>query len=105
MTSSAAAGRYARALFDVVLKEQPGDLDAVQTQVTDLAALFAGNAAMAAVMGNPAIPVTKKIAVVQAVLARAGAIAGAGGEDDPHAGRARSADAPAGDRPHLSASG
>jgi F-type H+-transporting ATPase subunit delta len=75
VTSSAAAGRYARALFDVVLKEQPGDLDAVQTQVTDLAALFAGNAAMVAVMGNPAIPVTKKIAVVQAVLARAGAIA------------------------------
>jgi F-type H+-transporting ATPase subunit delta len=75
VTSSAAAGRYARALFDVVLKEQPGDLDAVQTQVTDLAALFAGNPAMAGVMGNPAIPVTKKIAVVQAVLARAGAIA------------------------------
>jgi F-type H+-transporting ATPase subunit delta len=74
VTSSAAAGRYARALFDVVLKEQPGDLDAVQTQVTDLAALFAGNPAMVAVMGNPAVPVTKKIAVVQAVLARAGAI-------------------------------
>jgi F-type H+-transporting ATPase subunit delta len=75
VTSSAAAGRYARALFDVVLKEQPGGLDTVQSQVQDLSAVFVGNPAMAAAIGNPAVPVTKKVAVAKAVLARAGAIA------------------------------
>jgi F-type H+-transporting ATPase subunit delta len=75
VTSGAAAGRYARALFDVVLKEQPADLDAVQSQVQDLAALFTGNAALAGAMGNPAVPVAKKVAVAKAVLERAGALA------------------------------
>src|SRR3954470_5754247 len=75
MTSGAAAGRYARALFDVVLKEAPGDLEAVEPQVEGLSALFTGNAALASVMGNPAVPVTKKTAVAKALLDRSGALA------------------------------
>jgi len=75
VTSGAAAGRYARALFDVVLKEQPHDLDAVDAQLHDLASLFTGNAAIAGVMGNPAVPVTKKVAVVNALLDRSGSLA------------------------------
>jgi len=75
VTSGAAAGRYARALFDVVLKELPGDLDGVQAQVRDLAALFTGNPALAGAMGNPAVPVTRKVAVARAVLEKAGPLA------------------------------
>jgi F-type H+-transporting ATPase subunit delta len=74
VTSGAAAGRYARALFDVVLKEQPGALDSVSSQLQDLSSLFTGNAALANALGNPAIPVAKKVAVTKAVLDRAGAI-------------------------------
>jgi F-type H+-transporting ATPase subunit delta len=72
MTSGAAAGRYARALFDVVLKEAPRDLEAIETQLRDLSALFTGNATLASVLGNPAVPVTKKVAVTQALLDRSG---------------------------------
>ena len=75
MTSGAAAGRYARALYDVVLKEQPADLEPVQGQVQDLAALFTGNAALAGAMGNPAVPVAKKVAVARAILEKAGPLA------------------------------
>jgi F-type H+-transporting ATPase subunit delta len=75
VTSGAAAGRYARALYDVVRKEQPVDLEAVQSQVQDLSALFTGNAALAGAMGNPAVPVNKKIAVSRAVLEKAGPLA------------------------------
>jgi F-type H+-transporting ATPase subunit delta len=74
VTSTAVAGRYARALFDVVLKECPGDLDAVESQIHELATLFTGNAALAGVMSNPAIPVTKKVAVAKALLDRAGTL-------------------------------
>jgi F-type H+-transporting ATPase subunit delta len=74
VTSGAAAGRYARALFDVILKEQPGDLDGVQAPLQDLATLFTTNAALAGVMGNPAVPVMKKIAITQAVLEKTGAL-------------------------------
>jgi|SRR4051812_17563824 F-type H+-transporting ATPase subunit delta len=75
MTSGAAAGRYARALFDVVLKEQPGDLTTVESQMADLSRLFTTNAALASVMSNPAVPVTRKIALAQALLDRAGPLA------------------------------
>ena len=75
MTSGAAAGRYARALFDVMQKEQPAALDAVLTQLQDLSALFADGGALAGVMGNPAVAVAKKVAITKALLDRAGAIA------------------------------
>jgi F-type H+-transporting ATPase subunit delta len=74
VTSGAAAGRYARALFDVVLKEAPSDLEVVETQLRELSALFSGDAALASVLGNPAVPVTKKIALTKALLDRAGSL-------------------------------
>jgi F-type H+-transporting ATPase subunit delta len=75
VTSGAAAGRYARALYDVVLKEQPADLEAVQGQVRDLSTVFTGNPALVGAMGNPAVPVTRKVAVARAVLDKAGPLA------------------------------
>jgi F-type H+-transporting ATPase subunit delta len=75
VTSGVAAGRYARALFDVVLKETPGDLELVQSHVEDMAKLFAGTPLLASVMGNPAVPVTRKVAVTKAILDKAGSIA------------------------------
>lgn len=74
MTSGAAAGRYARALFDVVLREHPADLETVHGEVQQLAALFTGNAALASAMVNPAVPVTKKVAVTRAILDQAGPV-------------------------------
>ena len=74
MTSGAAAGRYARALFDVVSKEAPRDVETVETQLRDLSALFAGNPVLASVLGNPAVPVTKKVSVTKAILERAGSL-------------------------------
>jgi F-type H+-transporting ATPase subunit delta len=74
VTSGAAAGRYARALFDVVQHEQPSALETALSQLQDLASLFTGHAALAGAMGNPAVPVGKKVAVTDAVLERAGAI-------------------------------
>jgi len=74
VTGGAVAGRYARALFDVVLNENPADLEAVQAQLEGLSTLFTGNPALASVLGNPAIPVTKKVAVTKALLERSGAL-------------------------------
>jgi F-type H+-transporting ATPase subunit delta len=72
MTPGAAASRYARALFDVVLKEG-GDaaVQTAQTAVQEFADLFA-NEQLAHVLGNPAIPVSKKKALASALVARAG---------------------------------
>jgi F-type H+-transporting ATPase subunit delta len=74
VTPGAAAGRYARALFDVVLKE--GDdaaVEKVQGELQQFADLFA-NDQLAQVLGNPAIPVSKKKALAAALVARAGQI-------------------------------
>jgi F-type H+-transporting ATPase subunit delta len=75
VTPGAAAGRYARALFDVVLKEG-GDAQAetVQGQIQQFADLFA-DTALAQVLGNPAIPVSKKKALAAALVERAGPVA------------------------------
>ena len=72
MTAGAAASRYARALFDVVLKEG-GDaqVQKVQGEVQQFADLFA-NDALAHVLRNPAIPVSKKKALAGALVERAG---------------------------------
>ena len=72
MTAGSAAGRYARALFDVVLKEG-GDVEKAQGEVQGFAELFA-NEALAQVLGNPAIPVSKKKALATALVARAGEV-------------------------------
>lgn len=74
MTAGAAAIRYARALFDVVLKEG-GDsqIEKVQGEVQQFAELFA-NDALAHVLANPAIPVSKKKALAGALVERTGPV-------------------------------
>lgn len=73
MTSGAAAGRYARALFDVVQKEG-GDPEAALADFQQFVDLFAQHPVLAATLGNPAIPAARKRAVVQALIDRAGAL-------------------------------
>lgn len=72
MTSGAAAGRYARALFDVVVAESAAKLDAAQSDLQSFADLFSGNEALGAVTANPSIPVGKKAALAKALVDRAG---------------------------------
>jgi F-type H+-transporting ATPase subunit delta len=74
VTSGVAAGRYARALFDVVLRESPADVEPVLAQLQDLTSLFTGNAALSSALSNPAIPVAKKIALTKALVERAGTL-------------------------------
>ena len=73
MTSGAAASRYARALFDVLLKER-GDLEKAETDLGAFAALLTQHPMLGTTLRNPAIPVSKKKAVVQAILERAGSV-------------------------------
>ena len=71
MTSGAAASRYARALFDVIVSESAAKLETAQSDLQGFADLFSGNEALAAVSTNPAIPVTKKTALAKALVDRA----------------------------------
>lgn len=74
MTQHAAAVRYARALFDVVLKEA-GDagVERAQGDLGAFADLVAGNEGLWHVLRNPAIPAPRKRALVDALLERGGA--------------------------------
>jgi F-type H+-transporting ATPase subunit delta len=74
VTSGAAAGRYARALFDVVVGESAASLDSAQSHLQAFADLFSGNEALAAVAVNPSIPVGRKAALSKAIVDRAGAV-------------------------------
>jgi F-type H+-transporting ATPase subunit delta len=80
VTSGAAAGRYARALFDVVIAESPATLDAAQSDLQSFCELFAGNEALAGVTANPSIPVARKTALAKALVERAGAVTPAAGK-------------------------
>ena len=73
MTSGAAASRYARALFDVTLKEG-ADVAKVQGELDQFVTLFRSHEVLAQTLGNPAIPVSKKVAVTRALLDRAGTV-------------------------------
>jgi F-type H+-transporting ATPase subunit delta len=73
VTSGAAASRYARALFDVLVKEG-GDLEAVERDLQQFVELFAQHPVLASTLANPAIPAAKKRGVVKALIERAGAI-------------------------------
>ena len=73
MTPATAARRYARALFDVLLR-QKGDLDRAGQELDAFAALIGGNAALAAVISNPAVPASKKRGMVDAILAQTGPV-------------------------------
>jgi F-type H+-transporting ATPase subunit delta len=72
VTAGSAAGRYARALFDVVLKEGgDGAVENIQGELQQFAELFADEQ-LAHVLGNPSIPVSKKKALATALLERSG---------------------------------
>lgn len=70
MTNRTAATRYARALLDVAVKEH-ADLSEVETQLTALAALFDQNDELRKALINPAVPVPRKRAAVDEIVARA----------------------------------
>lgn len=68
MSTRASAGRYARALLDVVIKEgNPGQVD---QELTTLAGMFAGNSELQKALANPAVPVGAKRKVVESLVAR-----------------------------------
>ena len=71
MTSGAAAGRYARAIFDVALKEGI-DIEKAQADLQQFVDLFAAHPVLSSTLGNPAIPASKKKALVSALVTRAG---------------------------------
>jgi F-type H+-transporting ATPase subunit delta len=68
MSTRASAGRYARALLDVVIKE--GNPEQVDQELATLAGLFAGNSELQRALANPAVPVPAKRKVVESVLSR-----------------------------------
>lgn len=63
MTNRTAASRYARALFDVALKEGV-DLSETESQLAAFADLFVQHPTLARVLLNPAVPVPRKRAAV-----------------------------------------
>ena len=74
MTSRAAAGRYARALFDVVRHESGGsqaELEKVQQDLSEFARLLSAHDGLSRAIANPAIPAAKKRAVIEQLVARA----------------------------------
>ncbi len=72
MTSRAAATRYARALFDVALKE--GDVQQAGRDLDAFAQLVATHESLPQIFSNPAIPAAKKKAIVEQLIARAGSL-------------------------------
>ena len=72
MTSRAAANRYARALFDVALKET--DVQQAGRDFAAFAQLIAGHELLPKILANPAIPAPKKKAIVEQLIARAGSL-------------------------------
>lgn len=73
MTSRGAATRYARALFDVTQAEGK-DLAATGADVNDFARLMTEQATLGRALTNPAIPASRKRAVVEQLIARAGTL-------------------------------
>lgn len=73
MTLASSARRYGRALFDVVL-QQNGDLDRTAQELDGFAALMTSHPALGAVISNPAVPASKKRALVDALVAEAGPV-------------------------------
>lgn len=72
MTSRAAANRYARALFDVVLKE--GDPQRAYADLSAFTEIVSSNEPLQRVFAAPSIPPARKRAIVEALLQKAGAI-------------------------------
>jgi F-type H+-transporting ATPase subunit delta len=72
MTSRAAATRYARAIFDVTLKE--GDLRQVERDLGGFDDLVSGHEGLRRVLGNPGVPAPRKRALVQDLVSRDGSL-------------------------------
>ena len=69
MSTRASAARYARALFDVVISEKL-DLEQVERELNEFAALLAQNPDLQKALTNPAVPVAGKRGIVQSLLER-----------------------------------
>jgi F-type H+-transporting ATPase subunit delta len=72
MTSRSAATRYARALFDVALKE--ADVQQAGRDLDSFAELVAGHPQLERVLANPAIPPPRKRALIDELLTKAGTV-------------------------------
>jgi len=68
MPSRASAARYARALFDVALKES--DPVQIERDLAALAGLMSSNAELQAALTNPAVPVSAKRRIAEALGTR-----------------------------------
>ena len=68
MPSRAAAARYARALFDVALKES--DPVQIEGEFAAFAALMSANTELQAALTNPAVPASGKRRIAEALGAR-----------------------------------
>jgi len=69
VTNRSSAARYAKALLDVSRRE--GDPQAVERGLAAFVSLTGGHAQLARALVNPAIPVQRKTALVDALIARA----------------------------------
>jgi F-type H+-transporting ATPase subunit delta len=70
VTNKTAAIRYARALLDVAVKEK-ADLEQIERELAQFAALFTQYPLLEKVLTNPAVPVPRKRAAVADLLAHA----------------------------------
>jgi F-type H+-transporting ATPase subunit delta len=71
VTSRAAASRYGRALFDVALAERV-DLDRVLRELAEFSDVLTGNPTLQRALTNPAVPPSRKRAVIEQLIAKAG---------------------------------
>lgn len=69
MTPRAAAGRYARALFDVAQKERL-DLGRLDRELSGFTQLVASHEPLMRTFFNPAVPAPRKRAIVEQLLAK-----------------------------------
>src|SRR5262245_7488485 len=67
MTNRTAANRYARALFDVAIKEQQ-NLDAIDRDLSEFVNLLKAQPLFEKGLRNPAVPAPRKRAAVAAVI-------------------------------------
>ncbi len=70
MTDRVVAARYARALFDVVVKDE--DLTTAERDLSGFVSVLEAHPALRQALEHPAVPVPSKQAAVTAVLAHAG---------------------------------
>jgi F-type H+-transporting ATPase subunit delta len=73
MTNRSAASRYARALFDVAVKEQ-ADLDRIEQQLADFIELLGQHATLEQALLNPVVPAPRKRAALAELVERLGLV-------------------------------